>query len=310
MSYLRAILMLVILTLVPASAYSAVWETLETENFIIHYAPGRENPARRLAEAAEGLREQTVAAVGFDFKHRTRVYLAPDQETYQAVQPRSVIPEWSVGVAFPNENLIALYTPGAGRKVGFGYDMITVFHHELCHVVLHRALRDVRIPRWLDEGFAKLHAHEWTRSDSFRMTVAYFLGGLIPLEELMASWPKDERRARIAYLQSKVFVAYLERLGYLPEIIRLMMQGKPAESAVTLATGYPIPVLENRWLDYLKRSHSWVFFMFRGEVVWTSMALLFLFAYWRVRLRAKRKLRRMALEDELEGHIDDHRTYH
>ena len=306
----RFLLLLMVLWVFAPQADAASWEMLETENFQFYYTQGKDGPARRLSAVAENLRKQTSEAIGFDFKHKTRVYLAPDLETYQSVQPRAVIPEWSVGVAFTHENLIVLYTPLAGYKKGTGYDMVQVFHHELCHVMLGRALSNVSVPKWLNEGFAKLHAMEWSHTDTFRLTIAYFSGSLMPLEDLMFHWPRDERKARIAYLQSKVFVAYLERRGDLKPIIAYMQKGKPADSAIGMATGYPLAVLEQRWLNYLKRSHTWLFVLFRSEVVWSGAALLFLAAYWRVRLRKKRKLRRMELEEELESHYVDKTTLH
>jgi hypothetical protein len=157
----------------------------------------------------------------------------------------------------------------------------------------------VPIPRWLNEGFAKQMAGEWSTRDSFRMMVAYMMGSLIPLEDLMSYWPSDKNKARLAYLQSKVFVGYLSQRGYLPQIIRWMQKGKTADQAVMLATGYPMSVLEKRWQGYLRRTNTWMLSLFRPEVVWTGMALLFLFAYWTVRIRSKRKLRKMELEDQL-----------
>lgn len=308
----RIVFLFFLLLGIPALAMADVdWQQLETKNFILYYPSKEMGAAETLAKRAEGIREQVNRAIGYDFKHQTRVYLAPDREAYQAVQPRAIIPEWSVGVAFENENLIVIYTPRGARKSGFhNYNMLQVFHHELCHVILGRALWGTKIPRWLDEGFAKYQAHEWSTSDTFHMTIVYLMGSLIPLEELMYRWPRDEGRARIAYLQSKTFVAYLDRRGYLPRIIAYMQQGKSADSAVTLASGRPLDVLEKQWKQYLRKAHTWLFLFFRREFIWTFMALLFLFVYWRVRRRSRLKLRKMELEEELERLGQDGPTYH
>jgi Peptidase MA superfamily len=294
--------LLIIVLLVPALALaqSQSWETIETDNFMIYYPPDEHGAGEALAKVAEPIRKKTVKVIGYDFKHKTRVYLAPDRETYESIQPRAKVPEWSVGVAFENENLIVQYTPRGARKEGFNYDLVKVFHHELCHIVLGLALRDQKIPRWLDEGFAKYLAHEWSSGDTFRMTVAVVFGRLIPLNELMNAFPKDENQARIAYLESKSFVSFLARIKVLPRIIRGMRSGLTAEAAVARSTGYSMSVLEERWLKYLKRRHTWIYLAMRTEVIWSSMAILFLIAYWRVRIRMKRKLRRMELEEEIE----------
>lgn len=291
-------------------AFCDDWQKLETTNFTIHFTESDSSPAKNLAVVAEKLRKSTVAAIGFDFKLKTNVYLAPDRQWFAKLQNPRTVPEWSVGTASAKNNRIVLYSPAGARKEGYQYDMVKVFHHELCHIVLGRALAGQRIPRWLNEGFAKYQAHEWSANDTFRMTIAYLMGGLIPLEELMDHWPADERRARIAYLESKAFVTYLARRGMLPYIIQRMREGMPADSAVLATTGYPIDVLEKRWKKYLGQSHTWFFMLFRRDVIWSFTALLFLFVYWRVRVRMKRKLRRMELEDELEDLPRDDITYH
>lgn len=302
----QAVLTLIAILILPSLAFCADWEKLETQNFIIFYPPDEPGAAKTLSSAAEDIRAATVFAIGYDFKHKTRVYLAPDRETYAAVQPRAKIPEWSVGVAFEDENMMVIYTPKGAANQRFNYDMIRVFHHELCHIVLGMALRKQHIPRWLDEGFAKHQAREWSTGNSLRMTVAIVTGRFIPLSDLMFHWPSSESKARIAYLESQTFVAYLDRIGALPRIIAHMRKGETAEQAVASATGYPLNILEKRWTNYLKRTHTWLYLMMRTEFIWPLMALLFLYVYLHVKIRSRRKLARMALEDEVE----EHRVYH
>ena len=308
----RALVIFILIFLLSLAhlAQAVQWEVIETEHFRIHYPPDQPGAAKTLAESAENVLKTTTGAIRYDFQGKITVFLAPDRQTYQSIQPRAMIPEWSVGVAFDQEKLIIIYTPRGAAGQGYSYDMIQVFHHELCHIVLGNALKDVHIPRWLNEGFAKFHAHEWSLNDSYHLTLAYMLGSTMPLDELMYKWPKNASKARIAYLQSKTFVAYLERRNDLPAIIQNMRQGMPADKAVLLATGYPLDVLEKRWERYYTRAHTWLFILFRREFIWTSMALLFLFVYWRVRRRTKLKLKKMEIEDKMEDRIDSGPTYH
>ena len=299
-----------LILLAPWAAWGAEWDEITTENFAFLYPPGQRAAAQRLADQAEELRKKTLQMIGVDFKERTRVYLAPDRETYESIQPRSIVPEWSVGVAFPDSNLIIVYTPQAARELGHDYNMVQVFHHEFCHVALGMAIRDVKVPRWLEEGFAQYQAGEWTAGNSFRMTIAYLTGSLIPLNDLMHSWPKGEGRARLAYMESFGFVAFLHRTGRLPRIIRLMSQGVPAETAVYRATGYSTSVLEKRWSRYMQRRHTWLALIMRPDFIWSSMAVLFLVVYLIVRRRMKKKYRLMELEEEYERIGSDDRTFH
>lgn len=304
------IITLLFLTFAAQLALGADWKELDTTNFTIYFTEQDASPAKELAKVAENLRKITVKSIGYDFKLKTKVYLAPDRKQFEELQKPRKTPEWSVGTASSAQNRIVLYSPAGARKEGYNYHIIRVFHHELCHIVLGRALAGRRIPRWLNEGVAQYLANEWSTNDTFKMTIAYILDGLIPLEELMDHWPKDERQARVAYLQSKAFVTYLARRGLLPYIIEEMRKGASSDSAVLVITGYPIDVLEKRWKRYLGRSHTWFFMIFRRDVIWSLTALLFLFVYWRVRIRMKRKLRKMELEDELEDLPRNDITYH
>lgn len=302
----KTTLILTILFLIfPAFALAQQWHTLDSKNFIFYYPPGENSTARSLAEVAELLRERTVKTIGYDFKEKTKVYLAPNRKAYQSVQPRAKVPEWSVGVAFSRKNLIVIYTPSGAAAQGFNYNLKKVFHHELCHIVLGRAIGREKIPKWLNEGVAKYLAGEWSNTDSFKLTIAYAMGAIIPLEELMYAWPKESGKARLAYIQSKSLVAYLARKGQLKKLIHHLAKGKNIDEAIVLATGLSLDDLEERWRKYISRAHTWVFMLFRHEFVWTAMALLFLLAYWRVRVRTKKKLKKLELEDELEDHYTD-----
>lgn len=312
MKYFFSILALVIALASPSIALCDDWLSMETVNFKIFFKNGDQETAKILAPYAENARRRTVNFIGYDFKHKTRVYLAPDRESYNSVQPRSIIPEWSVGVAFTKENIIVIYTTRARAKYAPNYDMYKVFQHELSHIVMGRAMARNNVPRWLDEGIAQFLAVEWTNSDTFRLTIAYIMGNLIPLEELFYSWPKEGRKARLAYLQSRTLVGYLARNGNLGRIITYIREGKTADQAIMMTTGMTISQLEKEWKHHMGRIYTWLFLVFRPEVIWTIMVLIFFAAYWKVRTRSKKKLKRMAMEDELEDlqNGNDPRTYH
>ncbi len=287
------------------------WKSLESPNFQVFYKKGGVKIAQKLLLFAEKKRRRVSAFIGYDFKHKTKVYLAPDRKSYSAVQPRAIIPEWSVGVAFIKENTIVIYTPGARAKEAGKYDMNRVFIHELSHIFMGKGIPGRETPRWIDEGVAQYLAVEWSKTDSFRLTLAYILGRLIPLEELMYSWPKEGRKARLAYLQSRTLVGYLARQRSLRDIIALLIEGKTGQEAVMLSTGMTIRDLERHWKEYIGKVYTWIFLFFRPEFIWTFMALLFLAAYWRVRVRSRKKLKKMALEEEMEDfHRGDGPTWH
>jgi len=175
-----------------------------------------------------------------------------------------------------------------------------------------RAIPRKNVPRWLDEGIAQFLAVEWTNTDTFRLSVAHLMGSLIPMNELIYSWPKDSKKAHLAYLQSRTLVGYLARHKKLRQIVTYLSQGKTANQAIVLTTGMTVDRLEEEWKHYIGRLYTGVFMIFRPEVIWTLMALLFLLAYWKVKTRSNKKLKKMAIEDELEDFYEDNgpKTYH
>jgi len=120
------------------------------------------------------------------------------------------------------------------------------------------------------------------------MTLAVLGDSLIPLYELTYRWPKTERRAKVAYAQSLSFVLYLRQNLYLTPLLTEMRRGKNAHEALVEVTGLNLFQLENRWLRYLQRKHTWIM-LFNEGCVWFAMALILVVGYVLVKLRRRRQ---------------------
>lgn len=271
-------------------------KTLGTEHFIFEFSARDEKIAGFLASRAEKIRSDLVYLIGYDFKARTRVILAPDRDSYARIQPRGIVPEWSVGVAFPRKNLIVMITEAPGGRPP---DPLRVFKHELSHILLGKALSG-KAPRWLDEGIAKHVSEPWTHGKTWDMTIAVLSGSKIPLDRLIHGWPKDEKSARIAYLESQAFVDYLFREAAVSVVVRELRRGASVEEALFAAGGAPIPDLARRFDRFLEENYTWVNILAGTNLLWGGMSLLFLLAVVISYFKSRRKLRRMELEDELE----------
>ncbi|MCZ7585404.1 MAG: hypothetical protein M5R36_19840 [Deltaproteobacteria bacterium] len=297
MRWLPAIAVLVI-------AYPALAEVeyaqRETAHFLFEYAAADEKTAAYLADHAEKIREDVTYLIGFDFKARTTVRIAPDLQTYQHTQPRVIVPEWSVGAAFPAENLIVLLSPSAALEDGRNLEPLQIFKHEVSHVVLGRALAGRSTPRWLDEGIAEHLSEPWNSRKTFRMTLAVLTGRKIPLSRLVRSWPKDRDGARIAYLESQAFVDFLFRHGAVHKVVDALRRRESVEEAVASATGIPVRDLNTEFDDFLTRNYTWVHLFIEGDVVWGFASFLFILTVIISAIKSRRRLRRMELEDELE----------
>ncbi|MCB1154707.1 hypothetical protein KDL45_13715 [bacterium] len=276
------------------------WQTIRTKHFRFDFVEPDRKVTERLAKDAEKIRADVTHMIGFDFKAVTTVVVAPDVEAYNAVQSRSIVPEWSVGTANWRRNRIVLLSPRGGFEVDKRLDIEGVFKHEVSHIILGRALAGVENPNWLDEGIAKYQSEPWNIDKSWAMTVASLSDQLIPLQKLNHWWPKDEKRARIAYLQSQAFVDYLFRQAKVHVLVEHLREGRDIETALFLTTGYRGATLDDEFKDFFEREYTWVNLLIGDNVIWGAASLIFLVVVVISFRRSRLKLRRMELEDELE----------
>ena len=256
-----------------------------------------------LLHKAEETREAIPQAIGSVPPSPCLIYLAPTWEAFQRVQPGGGPPSWSVGTAYPAQNLIILRSPRGMR--GGAMDIEEVLRHEYAHLALATALKGHEAPQWLDEGFAMLQSRGWNLSWTYTLSRGVLTKGLIPLEQLSDGLPVDERQAELAYAQSFSFVSYIKTElgpGTLPRLIKGLSYGLDTETALRQATGLGLRELERRWKENLKRRYSWIPIVTSFFSLWFLASLLFLFSYWLKRRRAKRKLAEWEREEALTGH--------
>ncbi|MCJ7546228.1 MAG: peptidase MA family metallohydrolase [Deltaproteobacteria bacterium] len=242
-----------------------------------------------LLKKAEETREATAQTIGSVPPAPCLIYLAPNGEAFQSVQPAGEPPSWSVGTAYPALNLIILRSP-RGMKGG-RMDIEEVLRHEYAHLALATALKGHEAPPWLAEGFAMLQSRGWSLSWTFTLSRGVLTKGLIPLEQLSVGLPEDQYQAELAYAQSFSLVSYIKTdLGpeALPRFIRGLSYGLDTETALRQATGFGLKDLERRWKEDLKKRYSWIPIVTSFFSLWFLASLLFLLSYWLKRRRAKR----------------------
>src|SRR5690606_6664589 len=130
----------------------------------------------------------------------------------RAAPPGGSAPPWADGVAWPDLGVMAV----AGRRGSQPLDVQSTIDHELAHLTLRTALGG-RAPRWLDEGFAYLHASEWSPGRTAALTALAWNGQPIGLTELERRFRGAEDEAARAYTQAYDLVAFLSRRGRYPD---------------------------------------------------------------------------------------------
>ncbi len=269
----------------------------ETELFTFYYNPGDRKAASVVISEADAIAEEISENLGFMFSSRITVYIVPTFKELQKVKPsKARIPRWAIGVAFPSKNLIILLNK---RRV----DLIKTFRHEVNHILLGQAFKGKqRVPRWLDEGLAMIQAGEWSMSRLSSITSAVLTDSLIPMDDIVDSFPEEWRDAELAYCQSFYFISFLKGT-FGDETFKTFLneysKHKNFPRAIRSAYNMGWENMEELWLDYLKLRFSWIPIITSTGTLWFAASLIFIAGYLRKKRKTRKKLRQWALEESL-----------
>ena len=234
------------------------WLTLLGPHLRVHAHPDDVVVARRMLRHGEESLPHIASALGLGSGGDIHVFIAPDDHTFEAMQPGPT-PPWADGLAWPSRGLVYLHAPRA--RLGNDEPLEQVMDHELVHVVLGRAFSPRPVPTWLQEGAAQTLSGQAYQGRGDDLAVGMLSGGLLPLRELTRGFPADATRARTAYAQSAMFVGYLSREAG-PEGLRLvvarMAAGDSVDQAILVATGRSLDSLDLAWRDRLSGSPLWL----------------------------------------------------
>ncbi len=256
----------------------------------IRFWNGQQKLAAQLAEAAGRFSRYPGLPVqaGADTVAPIVVFLAPDPARFDSLTG-GVVPEWAGGVAVPARRWIVL--PAYASERGLIQSLAATLRHELAHVLLHRYLGDVPVPRWFDEGYAQIAAGEWDIASAWQVRLAFALRRAPPLDSLDLGFPSEAGPARLAYLLSATAVEYLLHSsgeGGLSAFLRRWRDGGDMERALRATYGLTQGQFEEDWRRFVRRRYGWAYFLSQAVVFWLFASLL-LVALW---LRRRRLYRR------------------
>jgi hypothetical protein len=218
---------LVALLLILGAASAAVdeerWEKVRAGGVIVLFSEADARGAARAGKIIDATMQQLLEDMSLEGLGPVRVIIAESDEEFAELTDGGV-PDWGVGCAIANRDLIVLKSP---RIVTYPLQMEKVVVHELAHIATARVLGSVRVPRWFDEGVAMTVAGQWRLSQSSAMASAVLFNRLIPLAELEGRFPEGIQEARLAYAESFRAVEFLrsatehEHVGGLVNAVRV-----------------------------------------------------------------------------------------
>jgi hypothetical protein len=201
-----------------------------------------------------GIKDELEAAMLWPIDFQPTVVLINKQERFSQMAGNSAY----VAYALPKKQLIVI---DYSRMNIRPFTLRITLKHELCHLLLHRHITKVHLPKWLDEGVAQWASDGISEIMTGRNTSvvrwATLTGRFIRLDALAHHFPGGERDLVLAYEQSKLLVEYIianfGRNGVL-NILEAMKGGHEADQAVAMSLMMSTADLEQAWQ---RNQRSW-----------------------------------------------------
>jgi hypothetical protein len=273
----------------------------------VHGPPESVATLTRLAEHGDSRIEVIAAELGVNVSRRIEVVLTQSDAQFRALQP-GAIPRWADATAWPRRSWIFLR---ANRlRGGTARADTIVLDHEITHVLLGQAF-DLHsppqpVPQWLQEGLSQWISGEYTPDTTRRIARGLLGRGLLSLDELSRSFPRDPVRATLAYAQSADLIAWIAG-EYGEEAVRSlvhsMAKGEPFRASIRIATGHSASEIDAEWRERLENSTLWLEAIANDGLI-MALGGIFLIAGWLgVRRRNKKKLAQWAKEEAIEDEL-------
>ncbi len=252
--------------------------------------------AEQLATQWRRAHERVTDVIAFAPPTPTRVVIGRDASDV-ATRLAVPLPSWIAGVALKGRATVGLNAASFAKR---GSTPASVLRHELCHLAIGVRTRGRSIPRWLEEGICQAVGGRAYLAGTLANAPPLDLDSLIPWRSIADDFPRDARRAALAYEQSFAFVSHLERTGgaaLLRSLIDATAEGRSISEAFVASTGRAMVDLERDWIEReRRRRRGWLAI---AEIVSPLgvAAVLVLFAFRRRRRRDRMLQSAMEAQD-------------
>lgn len=280
------------------STYDGGW-------FRITYHPTSRERIEPLIAAADEAKRELEDWLGSRVLGKVRIDVARTPGEMETLAPRGApYPAYASGVAYSELGLVLLtLTP---RFQNEGFDLVTVFRHELAHVALTDAVGKYPIPRWFNEGFAVMASGETSFERMWVLSSATISDRLLPLSQVERSFPNDENKASVAYAEASDVVRFLVRREdrhRFRSLVRELGSGRSLDTAAREAYGVDLVTLEHEWREEVAKRYTFWPVLFSGTAVWAGVLGLFVWGWRKRRARSQATLARWANDEAREDDL-------
>lgn len=241
--------------------------------------------ADELAAVAPAHWATVRARLGLEGCQPVDVQLLPAIEGAADLEPPWHLPHWAAGAADPASRRVVVAVTASRMRQDRGQVLL----HELAHLGVREAAGGRALPRWLDEGAARVIAGEHSSDDLEVLARARVADSLMPLGALAEGFPHDRARAALAYAQAGRAVSLLEGTGSgaLAAVLAAVAAGAEVDQALVSVTGRRTWQLDADVERSIPRWRAWAVV---GREVDLALGLAALVTAW-AGLRARRQLR-------------------
>jgi hypothetical protein len=221
------------------------WQEITGGEINLHYYNGGAAFGQALHDAAAAALVRLIQDVGVSADKPVDIYVYANSSDLQAAVLFQ--PEWAGGLAFPEDNIVA---------IGISTDQLdwgkTAEAHELTHVLVGHltftCLGD--IPTWLNEGLA-MYGQGGALPDQVSLLDQAKSDNTLPaLSSLAGGFPEDSTRANLSYAQSASVVTYLIQTYGRDKMTALLIalrDGVTIDEALQQVYGFNTDGLEDAW---------------------------------------------------------------
>jgi hypothetical protein len=263
---------------------------------------------QRLASEIEGILQTSYAKIsGFledSLTEVVNVYVVNSEEEFHSLVGTG-FPDWGVGCAIPERNVIILKSP---YRFKYYRPFSQVVTHELAHIFLGKYAGGKRIPRWLDEGFAMHQSQEWTIGQDVSIARAVLTGSIIPLSDIESVNAFNQNKAELAYTESFLALSFLYSeygKGTEKELVTQLANGSSLDIAFLQTIGSNYLSFQLDFEKFLQTKYNWVSILGDMFPLWVGLAFLIVILYFLKRRYTKKTIREWELEEQGIKRIDE-----
>jgi Peptidase MA superfamily len=201
------------------------------------------------------------------------------------------IPDWSGGVADPDQHLIVL-RPGAYFDPR---EYREVLLHELAHIYLAAKVDTSQIPLWFNEGVAMMMSGKtFSWNDHVVISNAVIANKLLELGEVEKMLGFGLAKAQLAYAQSLMAVQFLRfRFGekIISKLLDGLAEGESWEEIFNRYTGRDTDQFSLELQNYIRQEYRWAYVLQIKYLFWIIVAILLTAGFVAIKIRNHRLLK-------------------